>query len=64
MEQAVSFKSKQNYSGLRMAFRYRKEFVQGCSCKQAEYVPGTASPDKRADVPGATVAAVPPRKTP
>ncbi len=64
MEQAVSFKSKQNYSSLRTAFRYRKEFVQGCSCKQAEYVPGTASPDKRADVPGATVAAVPPRKTP
>jgi Protein of unknown function (DUF2865) len=60
MEQAVSFKSKQNYSSLRSAFRYRKEFVQGCSCKQAEYVPSTQPLDKRAD---ATVPQ-PPRKAP
>ncbi len=64
MEQAVSFKSKQNYSSLRTAFRYRKEFVQGCSCKQAEYVPGTPPPEKRADIPGSAVAAAPVRKTP
>ena len=64
MEQAVSFKSKQNYSSLRTAFRYRKEFVQGCSCKQAEYVPGTPPIDKRAEAPGSAIAAVPLRKTP
>lgn len=51
MEQAVSVKSKQAYASLRTAFRYRKEFVQGCSCKQAEYVPGTQPPDRRAEAP-------------
>ena len=28
------------YTSLKSAFRYRKEYVQGCSCKQAEYKPG------------------------
>ncbi|MEQ1613071.1 MAG: DUF2865 domain-containing protein [Hyphomicrobiaceae bacterium] len=61
MEQAVSFKSKQNYSSLRTAFRYRKEYIQGCSCKQAEYVPSTLPADRRADVPpGASAAVAPP----
>ena len=64
MDQAVSFKNKQNYSSLRTAFRYRKELVQGCSCKQAEYVPGTPPVDKRTEAPGSAIAAVPPRKTP
>ena len=32
--------TQQPYTGLRTAFRYRKEFVHGCSCKQAEYNPG------------------------
>lgn len=41
MEQAMSVKEQLPYTGLRTAFRYRKEYVQGCSCKQAEY---TASP--------------------
>jgi Protein of unknown function (DUF2865) len=54
VEQAVSFKSKQNYSSLRTAFRYRKEFVQGCSCKQAEYVPSSQPPERRAEVPAGT----------
>ena len=63
MEQAVSFKSKQNYSSLRTAFRYRKEYIQGCSCKQAEYVPSTQPADRRAEVPpGTGVAAAPPRR--
>lgn len=52
VEQAVSHKSKQAYSTLRTAFRYRKEFVNGCSCKQAEYMPqGTPPADKRAEGP-------------
>ncbi len=52
IEQAMSAKTQQSYATLRTAFRYRKEFVQGCSCKQAEYVPATpgqAVGDKRAD---------------
>ena len=44
MEQAMSLKSQEPYTRLKTAFRYRKEFVQGCSCKEAEYLPpaGTA----------------------
>lgn len=47
VEGAVSHKSKQSYASLRTAFRYRKEYVQGCSCKQAEYLPQAG--DRRAD---------------
>lgn len=44
MEQAISLKGHEPYTRLKSAFRYRKEFVQGCSCKEAEYIPpaGTA----------------------
>ncbi len=47
MDQAVSASSQQPYTSLKVAFRYRKEYVAGCSCKQAEYKPGT---DKKAEV--------------
>lgn len=58
MEQAMSLKAQEPYTRLKTAFRYRKEFVQGCSCKEAEYLPpaGTAplpvpvtAPDRRAE---------------
>lgn len=49
VEGAISHKSKQSYSAMRTAFRYRKEYVQGCSCKQAEYIPSTTPTDRRAD---------------
>jgi hypothetical protein len=39
VEQMVSASSQQPYTGLKMAFRYRKEYVPGCSCKQTEYNP-------------------------
>lgn len=55
MDQALSMKAQEPYTKLKTAFRYRKEFVQGCSCKQAEYLPSaTGQPaDKRAEaVPG------------
>jgi Protein of unknown function (DUF2865) len=61
MNQAVSVKSKQTYTSLKTAFRYKKEYVQGCSCKQAEYVPGTQPPERRAEVPGAPPT-TPPRR--
>jgi Protein of unknown function (DUF2865) len=48
MEQAISANSQQPYSSLKTAFRYRKEFVQGCSCKQVEYKP---APEKKAEAP-------------
>jgi hypothetical protein len=44
MEQAVAASSQEPYTKLRTAFRYRKEFVQGCSCKETEYLP-TAGTD-------------------
>ena len=49
VEQMVSFGSQQPYTGMKSAFRYRKEFVQGCSCKQAEYDPRAL--EKRAEAP-------------
>jgi hypothetical protein len=45
VEQAVSATTQQAYIDLRVAFRYRKEYVPGCSCKQAEFNP---SLDKKA----------------
>jgi hypothetical protein len=39
VDQMVSQRTQQPYTTLRTAFRYRKEFVAGCSCKASEYVP-------------------------
>lgn len=50
MEQAIALQSNDPYSKLKTAFRYRKEYVNGCSCKEAEYVP-TASADQKAQAP-------------
>ena len=50
VEQMVSATSQQPYTSLKSAWRYRKEFVQGCSCKAAEYQPppgGTRRPRRR-----------------
>jgi hypothetical protein len=49
VEQMVSVTGNQPYTSLKSAFRYRKEFVQGCSCKQAEYAPSTERPDRKAE---------------
>jgi hypothetical protein len=56
VDQMVSQRNQQPYTSLRTAFRYRKEFVQGCSCKQAEYVPqdGTATISQAPTKPWAT----------
>jgi hypothetical protein len=58
-EQMVSFSSQQPYTSLRSAFRYRKEFVQGCSCKQAEYDPGVLEKRAEAAPPAAPAPAQP-----
>ena len=38
MDQSIAFRSQEPYTSLKTAFRYRKELVRGCSCKEAEYV--------------------------
>ncbi len=49
IRQAVSAKSQTPYTNLKTAFKYTKEYVQGCSCKEAEFVP--AAGEKRAEAP-------------
>lgn len=57
MEQAVALQSSEPYTKLKTAFRYRKEYVQGCSCKEAEYLP-PATADQKADAAGSKAAGV------
>ena len=53
VEQMVSASSQQPYTTLKSAWRYRKEYVQGCSCKAAEYQPQQPG-EKKAEAPAAT----------
>lgn len=46
MDQAVALQSHEPYTKLKTAFRYRKEYVTGCSCKEAEYVPAATAEQK------------------
>ena len=48
VEQMVAFGSNLPYTELKAAFSYRKEFTDGCSCKQAEYIPQTPIPGEGA----------------
>lgn len=48
VDQMVAVNSSEPYTKLPTAFRYRKEYVKGCSCKMAEYVaPGAAGPQSK-----------------
>jgi hypothetical protein len=49
IDQAVALKTQEAYAKLKFAFRYRKEVVNGCSCKTAEYVPADGSAPKKAE---------------
>jgi hypothetical protein len=64
VEQMVSATTQQPYTSLKSAWHYRKEFVQGCSCKASEYVPQQGG-EKRAEAPArdesATTARLNPR---
>lgn len=67
VDQSVALKSQEAYTKLKVAFRYRKEYVNGCSCKEAEFVPSSANGEKKADgsLPGAPTpktSAFPPRR--
>ena len=53
VEQMVSVSSQQPYTSLKSAWRYRKEFVSGCSCKAAEYQPQEPGKEKKAEAPAA-----------
>ena len=56
VDQSVALRTQEPYTSLKTAFRYRKELVAGCSCKEAEFVPDDApNGGKRADT-GATSA--------
>jgi hypothetical protein len=46
VDQSVALHTQEPYTTLKTAFRYRKELVPGCSCKEAEYVP-KAAPQSR-----------------
>jgi hypothetical protein len=52
VEQMVSANNQQPYTGLKSAWRYRKEYVHGCSCKAAEFQPAQPG-DKKAEAPAA-----------
>ena len=45
-EQMVSLQGK-GYNELPVAWRYRKEYVKGCSCKTAEYSPNEIQTEKK-----------------
>ena len=59
VEQMVSYSSRAPYTDLKEAFLYRKKYVDGCSCKQAEYVPQTPIPGEPAPPAGARAQADP-----
>jgi len=44
VEQMVAYGTNEPYKNLKVAFRYRKEYVNGCSCKETEYIPQTPMP--------------------
>lgn len=52
IDQMVAANSSEAYTKLPTAFRYRKEYVKGCSCKLAEYAPaGGATPQSKPGQP-------------
>jgi hypothetical protein len=48
VDQAVAARTNELYTALKSAFRYRKEYVAGCSCKTAEYIPEPGAPGETA----------------
>lgn len=53
-DQMTAARTNELYTQLKSAFRYRKEYVQGCSCKITEYVPEAGAPQQHGEAaPGA-----------
>ncbi len=59
VDQAISVNSQQPYTSLKTAWRYRKEFVSGCSCKEAEFQAQNPT-EKKADATPAPAQSRPP----
>jgi hypothetical protein len=67
VEQMVSAGTQQPYTSLKTAWRYRKEYVPGCSCKVSEYVPekgGEKGVERKAEAPASEAATATARFTP
>lgn len=62
VEQAVGARTQEPYTKLKSAFRYRKEYVAGCSCKQAEYTPIPGTPGAPQGAPQGTSPPPPDRR--
>jgi Protein of unknown function (DUF2865) len=54
VDQSVALRSQEPYTTLKTAFRYRKEMVAGCSCKEAEFVPKDATGSAPGSAPQST----------
>lgn len=50
VDQMVAIGTNEQYTALKTAFRYRKEYVNGCSCKTTEYVPPEGAPQQQGAV--------------
>jgi Protein of unknown function (DUF2865) len=51
VDQSVALGTQEPYTSLKTAFRYRKQLVPGCSCKQTEFVP-QSTPGDAAQIQG------------
>ena len=64
IDQAMSVRNQTPYMTLKTAKRYQREYVQGCSCKQAEYQPTPADRgDRKAEAPAPAMPASAPQST-
>lgn len=61
VDQMVGTQSNTPYTQLKSAFRYRKEYVAGCSCKETEFNAGdpASAPQQQGAAPGAAAPAAP-----
>lgn len=64
VEQMVGAQSNTPYTSMKVAFRYRKEYVQGCSCKAEEYNAGTPATGDGTQQQGAVTPPAIPAETP
>lgn len=62
VDQSVALTSQEPYTKQKFAFRYRKEYVSGCSCKEAEFVPAPGTEKKADSASGTKVLASPPQR--
>ncbi len=68
-DQMVGYSNRTPYTELQSAYRYRKEYVEGCSCKQAEFLPEGSAPNQSGEAapgggPPLSTAAAPDGQTP